>query len=347
MLRYIWYYIMMENKTGELLTKNIAGVNSILPHKLKFAWDLFLSSCANNWMPTEISMQNDIKQWKNDEITEDEKLLVKRCLGFFAGSESLVGNNLLLSAFRYVTDAECRQYILRQAFEESLHNLTVVYICDSLDLDIDEVFAAYENIPSIKAKDDFLMEITNDISRQDFNAHSKEGKQEILRNFLTYWIVCEGTFFFSGFAMLLALGRQNKLQGISDQIKYTLRDESSHISFGVYLINTLIEQNPSIWTKKIQDEFVEHIKKAVELEIAYAKDVLPVGILGLNADMFVDYMHYIGNRRLESIGLDYRFPSDQNPFPWLGEVVDVQAMGNFFERRVREYQQGGALEDDF
>jgi ribonucleoside-diphosphate reductase beta chain len=337
----------MSSKSGELLTDNIAGVNRILPHKHKYAWDLFIKSCANNWMPTEISMQNDINQWKNDEITEDEKLLVKRCLGFFAGSESLVGNNLLLSAFRYITDAECRQYILRQAFEESLHNLTVVYICDSLDLDIDEVFAAYENIPSIKAKDDFLMEITNDISKPDFNPHTKQGKQEILRNFLTYWIVCEGTFFFSGFAMLLALGRQNKLQGISDQIKYTLRDESSHIAFGTYLINTLIEQNPSIWTKKIQDEFVEHIKKAVELEIAYAHDVLPTGILGLSADMFVDYMHYIGNRRLEAINLDYRFPSDSNPFPWLGEVVDVQAMGNFFERRVREYQQSGTLEDDF
>lgn len=337
----------MDNKTGELLTKNIAGVNRILPHKHKYAWDLFLKSCANNWMPTEISMQEDIKQWKNNEITEDEKLLVKRCLGFFAGSESLVGNNLLLSAFKYITDAECRQYILRQAFEESLHNLTVVYICDSLGLDIEEVFAAYENVPSIKAKDDFLMSITNDISRQDFNPHNKEGKQEILRNFLTYWIVCEGTFFFSGFAMLLALGRQNKLQGISDQIKYTLRDESSHIAFGTYLINTLIEQNPGIWTKSIQNEFVEHIKKAVELEIEYAHDVLPTGILGLNAEMFVDYMHYIGNRRLEAIGLDYRFPSDKNPFPWLGEVVDVQAMGNFFERRVREYQQSGSLDDDF
>jgi ribonucleoside-diphosphate reductase beta chain len=147
--------------------------------------------------------------------------------------------------------------------------------------------------------------------------------------------------------MLLALGRQNKLQGISDQIKYTLRDESSHIAFGTYLINTLIEQNPTIWTKAIQNEFVEHIKKAVELEIAYAHDVLPTGILGLSADMFVDYMHYIGNRRLEAINLDYRFPSDTNPFPWLGEVVDVQAMGNFFERRVREYQQSGSLEDDF
>tara|TARA_R100000808_G_scaffold24914_1_gene59318 strand:- start:1285 stop:2298 length:1014 start_codon:yes stop_codon:yes gene_type:complete len=337
----------MDDKTGELLGKNIAGVNRILPHKHKFAWDLFLKSCANNWMPTEISMQSDIKQWKQGEITDDEKLLVKRCLGFFAGSESLVGNNLLLSGFRYITDAECRQYILRQAFEESLHNLTIVYICDSLDLDIDEVYTAYQTIPSIKAKDDFLMEITTDISSPDFDPFTKGGKQAILRNFLTYWIICEGTFFFSGFAMLLALGRQNKLQGVSDQIKYTLRDESSHIQFGVYIINTLIEQNPTIWTKVIQAEFIEHIKKAVELEISYAHDVLPTGILGLNADMFVDYMHYIGNRRLESIGLDYRFPGDKNPFPWLGEVVDVQAMGNFFERRVREYQQVGSLEDDF
>jgi|TARA_R110000824_G_scaffold43423_1_gene127097 ribonucleoside-diphosphate reductase beta chain len=337
----------MDNKTGELLGADIAGVNCILPHKHKYAWDLFLKSCANNWMPTEISMQEDIKQWKHGEITDDEKLLVKRCLGFFAGSESLVGNNLLLSAFRFITDAECRQYILRQAFEESLHNLTVVYICDSLDLDIEEVFNAYETIPSIKAKDDFLMGITSDISRPEFDPKTKAGKQEILRNLLTYYIVCEGTFFFSGFAMLLALGRQNKLQGVSDQIKYTLRDESSHIAFGTYVINTIIEQNPSIWTKSIQSEFIDHIKNAVQLEINYARDVLPTGILGLNAEMFIDYMHYIGNRRLEAIGVDFRFPSDKNPFPWLGEVVDVQAMGNFFERRVREYQQSGSLEDDF
>ena len=320
----------MDDKTGELLTPNVCKCKPNITSQTQICLGLFLSSCANNWMPTEISMQHDIKQWKNNEITDDEKLLVKRCLGFFAGSESLVGNNLLISAFRFITDAECRQYILRQAFEESLHNLTVVYICDSLDLDVEEVFTAYQTIPSIKAKDDFLMEITSDISRQDFEPHTKAGKQEILRNLLTYYVVCEGTLFFSGFAMLLALGRQNKLQGISDQIKYTLRDESNHIAFGTYLINTIVEQNPTIWTKAIQAEFINHIKKAVELEIAYAHDVLPTGILGLNADMFIDYMHYIGNRRLEAVGLDHRFPGDKNPFPWLGEVVDVQAMGNFF-----------------
>ena len=167
------------------------------------------------------------------------------------------------------------------------------------------------------------MQITSDVNRQDFSTKTVEGKREFLRNLITYYIVCEGTFFFSGFAMLLALGRQNKLPGLSDQIRYTLRDETLHIQFGTYLINTLKEQYPSVWTKKFEEETVNHIKQAVELEVKYAHDVLPRGILGLNADMFVDYMQYIGNRRLEGIGIDFRFDSDNNPFPWLSEVVDT------------------------
>ena len=334
-------------KDGLILGDEIAGVNQILPHKHKQVWDLFQKGVANNWSPSEINMSDDIAQWKGDAITKDEKLLVKRCLGFFAGSESLVGNNLLLTVARWVTDAECRQYILRQAYEESLHNWTVVTCCDSYNLKVSEVYEEYLNVPSIKAKDDFLMEITTDVNRPDFSTKSVEGKKEFLRNLVSYYIVCEGTFFFSGFAMLLALGRQNKLRGLSDQIRYTLRDESIHIQFGTYLINTIKEQNPSVWTKKFEKETVDHIIKAVELEIDYAKDVLPRGILGLNADMFIDYMQYIGNRRLEGIGIDYRFDSDKNPFPWLSEVVDTAAMTNFFERKVKDYQNSGSLEDDF
>jgi ribonucleoside-diphosphate reductase beta chain len=258
-----------------------------------------------------------------------------------------VGNNLLLTVARWVTDPECRQYILRQAYEESLHNWTVVTCCDSFSLKVSDVYEAYLNVPSIKAKDDFLIEITANVSKQDFTTRTAEGKKEFLRNLVTYYIVCEGIFFFSGFAMLLALGRQNKLPGLSDQIRYTLRDESLHIQFGTYLINSIKEQHPSIWTKKFEEETVKHIKKAVELEISYAHDVLPRGILGLNADMFINYMQFIGNRRLEGIGIDFRFESDENPFPWLSEVVDTRAMTNFFERKVKDYQQSGSLVDDF
>jgi len=335
------------SKSGLLLDEGHSGVNQILPHKHEFAWDLFLKGVANSWSPSEINMSDDIEQWKNGALSKDEKLLVKRCLGFFAGSESLVGNNLLLNVARWITDAECGQYIMRQAYEESLHNWTVVTCCDSYSLKVNEVYEAYLNIPSIKAKDDFLMDITTNINRPDFSIKTVEGKREFLRNLITYYIVCEGTFFFSGFAMLLALGRQNKLPGLSDQIRYTLRDESLHIQFGTYLINTIKKQYPSVWTKKFEEETVKHIKKAVELEVKYAHDVLPRGILGLNADMFVEYMQYIGNRRLEGIGIDFQFDSDQNPFPWLSEVVDAAAMTNFFERKVKDYQSSGVLEDDF
>ena len=333
-------------KTKEIISDKVAVVNQILPHVNKWAWDLFIDGAANNWMPTEISMAKDIEQWKSSLLSEDEKLVVKRCLGFFAGSESLVANNLLLSVFKFVTDPECRQYILRQAYEESLHNLTVVYICDSLSLDINEVYEAYNSIPSIKAKDDFLMNITTDINRPDFNINTTEGKREFLRNIITYYVICEGIFFFSGFAMLLSFNRQNKLPGVGEQIQYTLRDESLHIEFGTKLINRIREDNPKVWTKAFEKETLSHIETAMELELAYAREVLPTGILGLNSDMFIDYVQYIADRRLINLGLDSPFGEAKNPFPWMSEIIDLEKCKNFFETRVTEYSVG-TLVDDF
>jgi ribonucleoside-diphosphate reductase beta chain len=333
-------------KTKEIISDKVAAVNQILPHTNKWAWDLFIDGAANNWMPTEISMAKDIEQWRSDLLTNDEKLVVKRSLGFFAGSESLVANNLLLSVFKFVTDPECRQYILRQAYEESLHNLTVVYCCDSLGLDIEEVYEAYNSIPSIKAKDTFLMNICTDINRVDFNINTLEGKREFLRNLITYYVICEGIFFFSGFAMLLSFNRQNKLPGVGEQIQYTLRDESLHIKFGIKLINRIREDNPKIWTKAFEKETLDHIDKAMELELDYARDVLPNGILGLNSDMFIDYVQYIANRRLESLSLPSQYEDVKNPFPWMSEIIDLEKCKNFFETRVTEYAVGN-IEDDF
>ena len=333
-------------KSKQIISDKVSVVNQILPHVNKWAWDLFIDVAANNWMPTEISMSKDIEQWKSNLLSEDEKTVVKRCLGFFAGSESLVANNLLLSIFKFVTDPECRQYILRQAYEESLHNLTVVYVCDSLNLDIDEVYQAYNSIPSIKAKDEFLMNITTDINRPDFNINTVEGKREFLRNIITYYIICEGIFFFSGFAMLLSFNRQNKLPGTGEQIQYTLRDESLHIKFGTELINRIREDNPKVWTKAFEKETLAHIEMAMELELAYARDVLPTGILGLNSDMFIDYVQFIADRRLTNLGLPSPFGDAQNPFPWMSEIIDLEKCKNFFETRVTEYSVG-TLVDDF
>lgn len=335
----------MSNKTGEIIGAEATGVNQILPHKNLWAWTLYKQGKNNNWTPEEIPMTKDVQNWKSDDvITDDEKLLIRRCLGFFAGTESLVGNNLF-TLFKYITDPECRQYMSRQMYEECLHNDTVVYICDSLDLDINEVYEAYENVPSIKAKDDFLMNITGELNSMNVDSSTPEGVREIIKAAFMYWIVCEGTFFFSGFAMLLALSE--KIPGIAEQIQYTLRDESIHIKFGTSLLNKIREQHPDVWDEDLDQELTGYLQQAVDLEIQYAKDVLPTGILGLNSNMFVDYMQYIANRRLEGLGMKFRYESDENPFPWLSEVIDLDKQKNFFESKVTEYQNAGALDDDF
>ena len=206
----------MSKKTGEIFGSEKAGVNQILPHKNLWAWNLYKQGKNNNWTPEEVPMTRDIQNWKKAGVlSADEKLLIKRCLGFFAGSESLVGNNLF-TLFKHVTDPECRQYMARQMYEECLHNDTVVYICDSLDLNIKEVYEAYETIPSIKSKDDFLMGVTTDLNRAEIDTQTLEGQREVTRGAFLYYVVCEGTFFYSGFAMLLALSE--KIPGIAEQI---------------------------------------------------------------------------------------------------------------------------------
>ena len=331
----------------KLLEGDVAVVNQLIVAEDKFPYILWKRGKSNNWDPTNINMEKDIKQWKTEGVlSDDERLLVKRILGFFSATESLVANNLMLAVQRYITDGACRQYLARQIFEESLHNSTMEVCCEAYDLDENEVASAYKNIPAIKAKDDFLLATTSNLFRKDFDIETIEGKREFIRNIFAFYIVCEGVFFYSGFAMAMALGRQNKMSGLCDQIRYTLRDETTHIEFGVYILNRLRNEYPEAWDEHLDLQLIGIMQKAVHLEIAYTKDALPRGILGLNADMFMDYMQFIGNRRLESIGISYRFPSDKNPFPWLSESVDMQSMGAFFERHERNYQSAGSVIDD-
>lgn len=334
---------MAHKKTGEIFGATSEGVNQILPHVNKWAWDLYKQGKNNNWNPEDVPMTKDIQNWTNGVLSEMEKNVIKRCLGFFAGSESLVGNNLV-TMFKYITDPECRQYMARQIWEECLHNDTIVYICESLKLDLDEVYRAYVNIPSIKAKDDFLLRVTKTINKK-IDPTTLEGRRAITKAAFLYWIVCEGTFFFSGFAMLLSM--KQKIPGIGEQIEYTLRDESIHISFGTALLLKTREQYPEVWTEEFEAELVEYIVEAIALEKAYSKDVLGDGMLGMTQPMFDKYMNYIGNRRLEGVKLKFRLPDDQNPFDFLSEVQDLLKCKNFFETRVTEYQSAGALDDDF
>jgi ribonucleoside-diphosphate reductase beta chain len=327
-----------------LLNGRTVDVNQLVPIKYKWAWHFYLDACANHWMPTEVSMQRDIEQWKNPKtFTDDERHVIKRNLGFFSTAETLVGNNIVLSIYKMVDNPECRQYLLRQAFEEAIHVHTFQYIVESLSLDETEIFNMYRENKEIYEKDEFSMSCTDGIIAEDVDLASKEGLQKFIDNLIGFYVVTEGIFFYSGFVTLLSFGRQNRLPGICEQIQYILRDESIHMNFGIQLINTIIDENPHGWTPEFQAHVIERIKRAVELECAYASECLPRGVLGLNVNLIREYIQYIADRRLEKLRLPKQYNSS-NPFPWMSEVIDLKKEKNFFETRVTEYQTGGALE---
>jgi len=324
-----------------------ADVNQLVPFKYKWAWEKYLAACANHWMPQEVNMSADIALWKKqDGLSEDERRLVMRNLGFFTTADSLAANNIVLGSYRHITNPECRQYLLRQAFEEAIHTHAYQYIVESLGLDEGEVFNMYHEVPSIRAKDEFLLPFIDVLTNPGFTTGTPENDQKLLRSLIVFACIMEGLFFYVGFVQILALGRQNKMTGAAEQYQYILRDESMHLNFGVDVINQIKLENPHLWTPAFREEVRGLIQKGVELEYCYAEDTMPRGVLGLNAGMFKEYLRFIANRRCQQIGIDVLYAGATNPFPWMAEMIDLKKEKNFFETRVTEYQTGGSLSWD-
>jgi ribonucleoside-diphosphate reductase beta chain len=327
-----------------ILNNSATDPNKILPMTYTWAREHYKNGIANNWTPEEVSMQLDVEQWKSSTfLSEKERRLIIWNLGFFSTAESLTANNLVLAVYRHITNPECRQYLLRQAFEEAIHTDTFIYCCDTLGLDPDEIYNMYNTIPSIAEKDNFVINLTKSIFDPNFTTDGLENIKKFLHDLIGYYVIMEGIFFYAGFAMMLALKRQKKMIGIGEQFEYIMRDESIHLAFGCDVINTIKAENPLVWTNDFQNEIVELIKKAVELEVRYAYDACPEGLLGINAAQFSDYVEYIADRRLERIGLPKVY-FKENPFPWMSQATDLAKEKNFFETRVTEYQTAGSLE---
>ncbi|WP_010490359.1 ribonucleotide-diphosphate reductase subunit beta [Pseudomonas sp. S9] len=329
------------------MTNCRADLNQLVPFKYDWAWQKYLDGCANHWMPQEVNMNADIALWKStDGLTDDERRIVMRNLGFFSTADSLVANNLVLAVYRLITNPECRQYILRQAFEEAIHTHAYQYCIESLAMDEGEIFNMYHEIPSVAKKASWGLKYTRSISDPKFETGTVETDKELLRNLIAYYCVLEGIFFYCGFTQILSMGRRNKMTGVAEQFQYILRDESMHLNFGIDVINQIKIENPHLWDASMKEEATQMILQGTQLEIEYARDTMPRGVLGMNAAMMEDYLKFIANRRLTQIGLKEEYPGTTNPFPWMSEIMDLKKEKNFFETRVIEYQTGGALSWD-
>ena len=317
--------------------------NKILPIEYDWAREYYEAGVNNNWVPEEIPMQDDVAQWNGDELTDAERQLVEWNLGFFSTAESLTANNLVLALYEYVTAPECRQYLLRQAYEEAIHTDTFIYCCDSLGFDPEYLYGMYDRVPSIEEKDQFVVDLTRSIDDPEFTIDGDDDVRDLLRDLVGFYVIMEGIFFYAGFAMMLGLKRQNKMVGIGQQFEYIMRDESLHLGFGVDLIDQIRTEHPGVWTDEFDSEVIDLIEEAVELEQIYAREACPEEILGMSGSQFADYVEYIADRRLDQLDLPEQYGTE-NPFPWMSEQVDLNKEKNFFETQVTEYQSGGSLE---
>src|SRR3954462_4843621 len=273
-------------------------VNQLVPFKYKWAWEKYLATCANHWMPQEVNMSRDIATWKDPNgRSEDERRIIKRTLGFFVTADSLAANNIVLGTYRHITAPECRQFLLRRAFEEAIHTLAYQYIVESLGRDESEIFNAYNEVKSIRDKDEFLVPFIDALTDPSFTTGTPASDQKLLKSLIVFSCLLEGLFFYVGFVQILALGRQNKMTGAAEQYMYILRDESMHCNFGIDLVNQIKLENPQLWTPAFREELHELFRRAVDLEYRYAEDTMPRGVLGLNAPMFKEYLRFIANRR--------------------------------------------------
>ena len=321
-----------------------ADLNQLVPFKYDWAWQKYLDGCSNHWMPQEVNMAADVALWKNPEgLTDDERRIVKRSLGFFATADSLVANNLVLAIYRLITNPECRQYILRQSFEEAIHTHAYQYCIESLGMDEGEIFNMYREVPSVSKKAQWGIEYTRELSDPEFTTGTVETDKKLLENLIAFYCVLEGIFFYCGFTQILSMGRRNKMTGVAEQFQYILRDESMHVNFGVDVINQIKIENPHLWDAEMRDKATQMILEGTELETQYARDSMPRGVLGMNANMMEEYLQFIANRRLAQLGLPEQFKGVTNPFPWMSEIMDLRKEKNFFETRVIEYQTGGSL----
>jgi ribonucleoside-diphosphate reductase beta chain len=317
---------------------------NVLPLKYHEAYRLYRQMKANHWEPDVIDMTKDCSLWNSSRLNPKERWIIEMGVGYFSAAEGIVGDGVLHVIEDNLTAAELKHAALRQIAEESVHMDSLLHIIGSLNIDLDEVTAKFQDVPSIRAKNEFITRQLPEL-KMGLDLTKTANKQKFAKAIFGITQVVEGTQFYALFAMILSLHRQNKMTGIGQMFQYTLRDESNHIALGRYLLQELIAENPDIWTEEFRRDLIEFMREGVNLEKDFVLDCLPEDIVGMTQKDFLEYVDYNADRRLTSLGLPALSAVQNNPFRWLDEVMFLKKEKNFFETRVTEYQTSGSVKN--
>ncbi len=312
---------------------------TLRPMRYPAFFEKYKDAIKNTWTVEEVDFSTDLADLRS-KVTAGERHLIHRLVAFFATGDSIVGNNLVLNLYKHINAPEARMYLSRQLYEEALHVQFYLTLLDNYlpgDADREAAFAAVDNIPSIKRKADFCFKWIDSIEKLD-RLETAADRRAFLLNLVCFAACIEGLFFFAAFAYVYFLRSKGLLHGLASGTNWVFRDESMHMAFAFRVIDTVRQEEPSLFDAGMTADIVTMIREAVDCEEAFAEDVLGHGIAGLSIGELRQYLEYVADRRLEALGIAPVFGS-RNPFGFM-ELQDVQELTNFFERRVSAYQMG-------
>lgn len=310
----------------------------LFPLRYPWAYAHVQQAKQNTWFPEEAPLHDDLQDW-HERLTDEEKQAIEMLIGFFNPMESLVTTNLILALYPLLTAPEVRLYLVRQAWEEANHTMAFEYVIKTLPVDRERVFNLHRDHPAIARKEDFQKRLTHAVLDYDFDLNTVEGKQHFLYNLIGYFVVLEGIFFYSGFALALAFRQRGLMRGLCTIIDWVLKDESLHLSFGIHLILEFLQEHPEVMTAEFGQRVKALILEAVAIEEDYNCAVLPRPLIGISADALNGYVRYVADRRLEELGLGAHF-NTPNPLKWMAAQIDLPELVNFFEARNVNYEVG-------
>lgn len=314
------------------------GFNLTLrPMRYPQFYDMYRDAIRNTWTVEEIDFSDDVVDLHR-KLLPAEKHLIHRLVAFFATGDSIVSNNLVLNLYQHINAPEARMYLSRQLYEEALHVQFYLTLLDSYIPDLDDradAFAAIENIPSIRAKAEFCFRWIDSINHLD-ELRTSEDRKQFLLNLICFAACIEGLFFFAAFAYVYFLRSKGLLNGLASGTNWVFRDESCHMNFAFAVIEQVRSEEPELFDDDLAERVTEMMREAVECEALFAADVLAEGVPGMSLSDTREYLQFVADVRLATLGLPKVFGS-RNPFGFM-ELQDVQELTNFFERKPSAYQ---------
>ncbi len=316
---------------------NPTGIFELNNIKYQWAYNLWEVMLNNTWFPKEVDMTRDVNDYKN--LTEMEKAAYDKALSQLIFMDSLQTNNIIDNINPYVTSPEVNLILVRQSFEEALHSQSYAVMVDTISTNSEEIYELWRTDMMLKNKNDAIARVYDELTVNPTD-----------RNFLKACFanqILEGIYFYSGFAYIYTLARSGKMLGSAQMIRFIQRDEVTHLVLFQNLINTLRKDRPDLFTTELLDEVYDMFREAVQLEVTWGKYITQGQILGLTDEIVEQYIKYLADDRLSSVGMEKLYNVD-NPIKWVDDFSKFNDQKtNFFEGTVANYSKGSLNFDDF